>query len=138
MAYKKEINGILIDPPHNDEGNVNVHTNIPWLIEHGYTDMTDEEIAQYAASSTVDRADLEAAYTSFRAVCSAIGALIGNADFKGGFDEIAAFQNLESAQSQTGIMLALRWMAADKQCTYEAAKLGIGQPAWWNECWNNA
>jgi len=140
MAWKKiNEDGTLSDPPHNSGNKINVHLDADWLAKNGYTDMTDEQIAAYEAEHTVtvDRTALDAAYTNFRAVCSAIGTLIGNADFKGGFDEISSFADSEAAQSQAGIILSLKLTFADKQCTYEAAKLGIGQPQWWNECWNN-
>lgn len=51
MAYKKLVDGILIDPPHNDGNKINVDKDADWLAENGYTDMTDEQIAQYATSA---------------------------------------------------------------------------------------
>lgn len=139
MPYAKFENEAVIYPPHNDGNQVNVHLDEAYCLARGYTLKTAEEIAAYVSenAATVDRTALDAAYTNFRAVCSAIGTLIGNADFKGGFDEISSFADSEAAQSQAGIILSLKLTFADKQCTYEAAKLGIGQPQWWNECWNN-
>ena len=84
-----------------------------------------------------DMTDFNAACASFRQVCSEIGTLIGDPDFKGGFDEMAKFQASEAATSTAGIELAIRWMAADKLCTYEGGKVGFGQPEWWYKCWEN-
>lgn len=53
MAYAKIVNGQLVYPPHNDGGRVNVHLDAAWLAEHGYSEMTDGEIAQYATGQTV-------------------------------------------------------------------------------------
>lgn len=139
MPYAKFENKAVIYPPHNDGNQINVHLNPAWLADNGYTLKTPEEIAACVSenAATVDRTALDAAYVNFRAVCSAIGTLIGNENFRGGFDEISSFADSEAAQSQAGIVLSLKLTFADKQCTYEAAKLGIGQPQWWNECWNN-
>lgn len=139
MPYAKFENGVVIYPPHNDGNCVNVHLCEEYCEAHGFTLKTPEEIAAYEDehAETVDRTALEAAYANFRAVCSAIGTLIGNPDFKAGFEEIPSFADSEAAQSQQGIILSLKLTFADKQCTYEATKLGIGQPQWWNECWNN-
>ena len=87
---------------------------------------------------TPDTTEFDAACVSFRAVCAEIGNLIGNPDFKGGFDEMAEFETSEAALTAAGIALAVKWMAADKLCTYLASKLGIGQPEWWYRCWELA
>lgn len=139
MPYAKFEDGRVVYPPHNDGNCVNVHLDAAYCEAHGFTLKTPEEIAAFEAENPVmaDRSALEAAYANFRTVCSAIGSLIGNSEFKGGFEEIPTFANSDAAQSQQGIILSLQLTFADKQCTYEAAKLGIGQPQWWNECWNN-
>lgn len=86
--------------------------------------------------STETAAEFEAACENFRAVCKQIGDAIGEEDFKGGFDEIIAFQESDVAKTAAGLMLAMKWSAADKLCTYIAdRKLKIGQPAWWKRCW---
>ena len=51
MPYAKIENGALIYPPHNADNRINVHLNPDWLADNGYTDMAEEEIAQYAAAS---------------------------------------------------------------------------------------
>ena len=79
--------------------------------------------------------DFNAACANFRQVCAEIGTLIGDSNFKGGFDEMAGFQASEAAHSEAGIALAIRWIAADKLCTYEGGKVGLGQPEWWYKCW---
>lgn len=48
MAYARIENGTVSFPPHNDGNRINVHLDPEWLAEHGYVDMTEEEIAQYA------------------------------------------------------------------------------------------
>lgn len=55
MSYAKIENGVVIYPPHNDGNRINVHIDPDWLAENGYTDMTDEEIAQYATSSAAEQ-----------------------------------------------------------------------------------
>ncbi len=81
------------------------------------------------------QAEFDAACVKFREICSAIGTLIGNPAFKGGFDEMAEFESSASANTEAGVALSIKWMAADKLCTYLASKLGIGQPDWWYQCW---
>ena len=51
MSYAKIENGVAVFPPHNDGNKINVHLDEPWLVEHGYVNMTEEELAQYASSS---------------------------------------------------------------------------------------
>ena len=85
-----------------------------------------------------DTAAFEMACVKFREVVYGIRQLMGNPNFKGGFDEMGAFSMSPEAQTPTGMFLATSWMAADKLCTYEAAKLGLGQPAWWYKCWELA
>ncbi len=51
MPYAKIVNGAIVYPPHNDGNRINVHLDSEWLSANGYTDMTEEEIAQYAASA---------------------------------------------------------------------------------------
>lgn len=82
-----------------------------------------------------DTTEFDAACVKFREVCGAIGELIGNPNFRGGFDEMAEFETSEAAMSEAGIALSIKWMAADKLCTYLASKLGIAQPEWWFKCW---
>ncbi|MBR1951867.1 MAG: hypothetical protein IKA32_04785 [Lentisphaeria bacterium] len=81
------------------------------------------------------QAEFDAACVKFQEICQEIGALIGNPYFKGGFDEMAEFETSEAAATPDGIALSIKWMAADKLCTYLASKLGIGQPEWWYQCW---
>ncbi len=69
------------------------------------------------------RAEFEAACENFRSVCKEIGKLLNNPNFTGGFDEMSEFENSEAAQSNKGIILSVKWMAADKLCTYLASKL---------------
>ena len=88
-----------------------------------------------ADTSEQTQAEFEAACEAFRQVCKDIETATGIQGFKGGFDEMFAFQQSEAATTQIGLTLAMRWSAADKLCTYIANKMKIGQPAWWKKCW---
>jgi hypothetical protein len=96
----------------------------------------EEPIIPEMPDMSVVQAEFDAACFKFREICREIGALIGNADFKGGFDEMAEFETSDAAATETGVALSIKWIAADKLCTYLASKLGIGQPDWWYMCWN--
>ena len=45
--YAKIENGKIVYPPHNDGNHYNVHLDPTWLAEHGFTDMSEEELAPY-------------------------------------------------------------------------------------------
>lgn len=45
--YAKIEDGNIILPPHNDGDHYNVHLDPDWLAEHGFRDMTEEELAPY-------------------------------------------------------------------------------------------
>ena len=85
-----------------------------------------------------DRTDFDASCATFRAVCAQIGQAIGVPDFRGGFDEMAAFSAHPVSDTLEGVKLAVMWSAANDLCTYEGRKIGLGQPAWWYECWKEA
>lgn len=53
MPYAKIENGVVVYPPHNDGNRINVHLDLEWLAEHGYIDMTEEQIAQYPVAAPV-------------------------------------------------------------------------------------
>lgn len=95
-------------------------------IKEDYTPISTDEVNQ----------EFEAACENFRNVCKDIETATGLVGFKGGFDEMLTFQNTSVASTPAGLVLAMRWSAADKLCTYIAdKKLKIGQPAWWKRCW---
>lgn len=50
--YAKIENGKVVFPPHNDGNHYNVHLDPAWLAEHGYSDMTEEELAPYLPQPT--------------------------------------------------------------------------------------
>lgn len=83
----------------------------------------------------VDRTDFDNACSLFRSVCAQIGAMLGVEDFRGGFDEMTAFQQSEAFRTLEGLHIAIEWSAANELCKYEGAKIGFGQPQWWYECW---
>ena len=45
--YAKIEDGKIVLPPHNDGDHYNVHLDPAWLAEHGFTDMSEEELAPY-------------------------------------------------------------------------------------------
>lgn len=99
------------------------------LISAGYV---EEEIIP-PTPVRKDYTDFNKACEKFRSVCAEIGLLIGKSDFKGGFDEMEGLE--DKLATPEGLVLATKWNAADKLCTFEAKKLGIGQPQWWYRCW---
>ena len=105
------------------------------MTEKGYERVTTLPDKPEAVVDNTPRLELDAAYESFRNVCYAIGTLIGDTNFRGGFDEMQVFETSEQSMSMEGIALAIKWVAANEACTYLASKLGIGQPDWWYECW---
>lgn len=132
MAWKKDsevYNGKSI--VHNGFRIFNPSEKV--LKEAGY--IWEEPVIPTPPDRTQEKAEFAAACSKFREVCSAIGELIGKPDFKGGFDEMAEFEASAAASTEAGIALSIKWMAADKLCTYLAKKLHIGQPQWWYKCW---
>ena len=83
----------------------------------------------------VDRTAFDAACAQFRAVCKRIRKLAGLPNFKGGFDEMADFQSSELYMTLSGLRMAIAWSAANELCIYEGAKIDLGQPEWWYQCW---
>lgn len=79
----------------------------------------------------------ELACMQFRSVCNQISQFTGIANFRGGFDEYALLMNSEAfRQNPTmGLTLAMMWSGANEYCVYEGAKIGLGQPQWWYQCW---
>ena len=82
-----------------------------------------------------DRTAFDAACAKFREICATIGEAIGEAGFKGGFDEMVVFQQSEIYGTTAGLQLAVAWQACNELCKYEGHKLGFDQPGWWYECW---
>lgn len=85
-----------------------------------------------------DMTAFNAACEQFRAVCKQIATVAELPNFKGGFDEMGAFQQSAAFASTEGIQLAIAWSAANDYCVYEGAKVGLGQPEWWYKCWEDA
>lgn len=82
----------------------------------------------------------EEACAQFREVCAAIGEFIGDADFRGGFDEYTIFAVSQAFLDNPilGNTLAIQWSGCNERCKYEGAKIGLDQPAWWYKCWELA
>lgn len=106
-----------------------------WVKENGRMKFTATAKVVEIPDLTNETNEYKEACKRFREVCFAIGKLTGNPNFRGGFDETSVFQNSPEAASVEGISLALRWMAENECCTYLASKIGLGQPAWWYDCW---
>ena len=73
----------------------------------------------------------------FRALCAQIGQFIGNADFHGGFGEMATFAQSEAYQQNPimGNTLSIQWAALNEECKYFGSRIGLNQPDWWYRCW---
>ncbi len=97
-----------------------------------------EEFAKMEAARVAARAEFDAACEGFRAVCARIAAFIGGTEFRGGFDEYAAFVDSEAyrADPTAGNTLAIAWIGANELGKYTGDKIGLGQPDWWYECWS--
>lgn len=105
----------------------------------GVSPMTEERFVALGGTITDDGlpSPFEAACAKFRTLCAAIGEFIGDAEFKGGFDEYTEFATSEAyAQNPVqGNAFAIQWSALNELCKYEGQKIGLGQPAWWYKCW---
>ena len=101
--------------------------------------MTDERFVALGGTIEDDGepTPFEAACAQFRTLCAAIGDFIGDAEFRGGFEEYTVFATSEAyAQNPVqGNALAIQWSALNELCKYEGAKIGLGQPDWWYRCW---
>lgn len=83
----------------------------------------------------------------FRELCYTIGQLIGDENFKGGFDEIYKLYGYLSKVDITTVeglthyaqvtQLVFSWIALNESCKYLGSKLGYNQPEWWYQCWSN-
>lgn len=141
MKWLKEENGMLISPPTYDKttGLVNCHLNETWLINNGYTQWTNEQIAEWNntnyPSIEQDTTAFNTACGYFRQICGEIGDLMGVSDFRGGYDDMPVFYAHESYKTDKGMQLAIAWSGCNDFCNHEASKLGIGSPDWWYRCW---
>ena len=135
MKWLKVENNKLVSPHTFDIGSglVNCHLNESWMIKNGFRQWTEEEIEEF---NTRSYSSFNKACSNFREICAEIGEMIGDSEFKGGFDEIPLFYNNSSYKTDKGMQLAIALDGCKELCEYEAAKLGIGSPEWWYKCWN--
>ena len=142
MKWLKVENNRLVEPPVFDvsSGKANGTLDTNWLTNNGFRQWTDEEINQWAEENypTIDqdKTEFNTACGYFRQVCAEIGEMIGDSEFKGGFDDMPVFYNNSSYKTDKGMQLAIAWSGCNSLCKHEAAKLGIGSPEWWYKCWN--
>lgn len=143
MKWLKEENNRLVKPPVFDKetGIVNCHVNTTWLLNNGYNQWTDQQEIEWYKNHykqvQINTTDFDNACQVFRQICSKIGELIGDENFKGGYDDMMTFYNHASYKTNEGMQLAIAWSGANQLCKYEANKLDIGSPQWWYKCWNN-
>lgn len=98
---------------------------------------TQQEWEAEIAKKEKNTTDFYNACQTFRQICSEIGKLINDENFKGGYDDMITFYNHSSYKTSEGMQLAIAWSGANDLCKYEANKLGIGSPEWWYRCWEN-
>lgn len=101
-----------------------------WYEANGYTTEAPEIVAP-----SIDTSAFDSACEAFKSVCSEIGALIGDTNFKGGFDEMLIFKDSPIYSTIEGLQLSISWSAANELCKYEGSKIGLFQPDWWYKCW---
>ena len=154
--YLMPANSTAVAPPEIREGNARIWTGTVWTYtedHRGETVWQDHDTSreirelgpipegwsaerpEAPPDPQPDRTEFNAACAQFRAVCGQIGEAIGVQDFRGGFDEMSAFSAHPVSDTLAGVKLAVAWSAANELCIYEAKKIGIGQPAWWYDCW---
>ena len=135
---------MLIQPPTYDKtsGLVNCHLNETWLTKNGYTQWTDQQINQWHDENNkteqIDKTQFNKACSYFRQICQEIGTLIGNNNFKGGFQDMTIFYSHESYKTDKGMQLAIAWSGCNEYCNHEAKKIGLNSPQWWYICWQNS
>lgn len=89
------------------------------------------------SSKIIDISGFETACAYFRQICSEIGSLISDSEFRGGYDDMPVFYAHDEYKTDKGVQLAIAWAGANDLCKYEASKLGIGSPDWWYRCWED-
>ena len=85
----------------------------------------------------IDNTDFNNACQMFRQICSQIGTLIEDENFKGGYDDMLTFYNHEAYKTDKGVQLAIAWSGCNDLCKYEASKIGLDSPEWWYRCWSD-
>lgn len=93
------------------------------------------EAQQNATKTVIDYTGFITACEYFRQICGEIGELIGDSEFKGGYDDMPIFYAHDAYKTDKGVQLAIAWYGVNDLCKYEASKLGIGSPDWWYRCW---
>ena len=85
----------------------------------------------------INTVDFDNACQVFRQICSQIGELIEDENFKGGYDDMMTFYNHPAYKTDKGLQLAMAWSGCNDLCKYEGNKIGLNSPEWWYKCWEN-
>ena len=93
------------------------------------------EIIERTNKKEQNTTDFETACAYFRQICGEIGALMGEQNFRGGYEDMPRFYAHPSYKTSEGLALATAWGGCNDFCNHEAKKLGIGSPDWWHKCW---
>lgn len=85
----------------------------------------------------IDTTAFNTACSYFRQICKEIGNLIGDNQFKGGYDDMISFYNHEAYKTDKGVQLAIAWSGCNQLCKYEGELIGLSSSEWWYKCWQN-
>ena len=83
--------------------------------------------------------EAHAAWKQFRKSVYAIQKFIHDPTFMGGFDEDYKLREspYTKADKLTALELEAEWTGANAKAVYRSAIIGLGQPAWYFECWKH-
>lgn len=84
----------------------------------------------------LDTTDFDLACGYFKQICGDIGKLMGEENFKGGYDDMPRFYAHPTYKTAQGMQLAIAWAGANEFCNHEAKKLNLDSPQWWYKCWS--
>ena len=99
--------------------------------------LSPEQVSEAEQNRTVLDEEFESACQKFRQVCAQIKEAANLESFRGGFDEMTAFQQSPVYSTIQGLQLAMAWNAANELCKYTGSRVGYGQPEWWYKCWES-
>ena len=101
--------------------------------------MDEQTFIKYGGEITDDGqlTNFQICCAEFRDVCFQIQVFIHDPTFRGGFNEMhkLAKSPYALADPTTANTLSNLWNGTNLAATYEAKKIGLGQPDWWKACW---